>query len=376
MSTAQQIPTTTPNPLGGLQTLFRPERIREASLFFIIVMTLLFFSTQIPNYFESRTLNRISGSVMIIMVVAVGQVLVVLTRNIDLSVGSIVGFTAYFVGRQVANDPTLTPLTLVLLAMSLGALMGGINGLLTTYGRIPSIVVTLGTLAIYRSILTDYSNSKTVTAGSLPQWLSDLNRVNLFTLGGPEGGLEIRLLFSVAILAVLVFQLVLAFLPIGRRIYAIGSNPEAARVAGMPSRRITLIAFILCGALAGLGGFMFLARFGNITVQAAGGLELQVVAAVVVGGVSITGGSGTVFGVALGAFLIGTIEQSLIRLQISEFWKDATLGLFILIAVASDAVILNRFREFWVRSARARDRHNPIGDGTAPAEVSGTTRNG
>jgi rhamnose transport system permease protein len=374
MNTAQ--PAQPANPLAGVRTLLRPERIREASLLFIIVMTLLFFGTQIPNYFESRTLNRISGSVMIIMVVAVGQVLVVLTRNIDLSVGSIVGFTAYFVGRQVANDGTLSPLTLVLLAMGLGALMGGINGLLTTYGRIPSIVVTLGTLAIYRSILTDYSNSKTVTAGSLPQWLNDLNRVNLFTLGGPEGGLEIRLLFAVAILAVIVFQLALAFLPIGRRIYAIGSNPEAARVAGMPTRRITLIAYILCGALAGLGGFMFLARFGNVTVQAATGLELQVVAAVVVGGVSITGGSGTVFGVALGAFLIGTIEQSLIRLQISEFWKDASLGLFILIAVASDAVILNRFREFWVRRARARERHNLMTETSGPAEATGVTRHG
>lgn len=374
MSAVQPTQTTIAHSLGGVRTLLRPERIREASLLFIILMTLLFFSTQIPNYFETRTFNRISGSVMIIMVVAVGQVLVVLTRNIDLSVGSIVGFTAYFVGRQVANDSTLSPLTLVLLAMGLGALMGGINGLLTTYGRIPSIVATLGTLAIYRSILTDYSNSKTVTASSLPQWLTDLTRVNLFTVGGPEGGLEIRLLFAAALLAVIIFQLALAFLPIGRRLYAIGSNPEAAGVAGLPSRRITLIAFVLCGALAGLGGFMFLARFGNVTVQAAGGLELQVVAAVVVGGVSITGGSGTVFGVALGAFLIGTIEQSLIRLQISEFWKDASLGLFILIAVASDEVILSRFREFWVRSARQRGK--AITPTTGTTETIGTTQNG
>jgi rhamnose transport system permease protein len=339
----------TMNTMNAVRQFFRPERIRETSLLLLIVLTVIVFSTQIDGYIGTRTFNRVSSSVMIIMVVAVGQVLVVLTRNIDLSVGSIVGFTAYFVGRQVADDNTLSPLVLVLMSMGLGALMGLINGVLTAYGRIPSIVVTLGTLAIYRSFLVQYSGAKTVTTASLPQWLVDLPRVNLLTIDA----LEIRLLVGIAILVVIVFQLALAFLPFGRRLYAIGSNPDAARVAGMPLRRITVMAYALCGALAGLGGFMFLTRFGTVTVVAAQGLELQVVAAAVVGGVSINGGSGTMLGAALGAVLIGTIEQSLIRMQnISEFWKDALLGLFILIAVASDAVILNRIKAIWSRSAR------------------------
>lgn len=192
----------------------------------------------------------------------------------------------------------------------------------------------------------EYGNAKTVTTATLPDWLVELQRINLFSLGE----LDIRLMVALAVIIVIVFQIAIAYLPFGRRLYAIGSNPEAARIAGLPSRRIVLIAFVLCGALAGLGGFMFLVRFGDITVVAAQGMELQAVAAVVVGGVNIFGGSGTMLGALLGAVLIGTLEQSLIRLNINEFWKDALLGLFILLAVASDAVILNRLRNWWSRS--------------------------
>jgi rhamnose transport system permease protein len=222
--------------------------------------------------------------------------------------------------------------------------MGLVNGVIIAYGRVPAIITTLGTLAIYRTILVDFSGAKTVTTDSLPPWLVDLPRQTLFAVGE----VEIRYMVALAVVVVILFQLVLTYLPYGRRLYALGSNPEAARMAGLPASRIIMSAYVLCGALAGLAGFMFLARFGNITVVAAQGLELQVVAAVVVGGVNIFGGSGTVVGALLGAVLIDTLEQSLIRwLEISEFWRDAILGLLILLAVASDAVILNRLRRFW-----------------------------
>ena len=128
----------------------RPGQIRELSLILIIVLAILFFGIVIENYFTPRLFNRISTSVAILVVVAVGQTLVVLTRNIDLSVGSMVGFTAYFVGQQLANNNDMAPAVAVLMAIALGALMGGVNGLLVAYGRVPAIIVTLGTLAIYR----------------------------------------------------------------------------------------------------------------------------------------------------------------------------------------------------------------------------------
>ena len=146
-------------------------------------------------------------------------------------------------------------------------------------------------------------------------------------------------------------------MPWGRRLYAIGSNPDAADFVGLPAQRTVFTAFVLCGALAGLAGFMFLARFGTITVVAGLGLELQSVAAVVVGGVNIFGGSGTAVGAMLGAILIDLLEQSLIRwLSISEFWRDAILGLLILVAVAIDAVVLNRLRAYWAQRLQQQQR--------------------
>jgi rhamnose transport system permease protein len=313
----------------------------------LIILVIIFFGTQIDNYFNPRFFNRVSTSVAIIAVVAVGQTLVVLTRNIDLSVGSIVGFTAYFVGQQLADNNDIAPFAAVLMAVGLGAALGAFNGVLVAYGRVPAIIVTLGTLALYRTMLVEYSDAQTVLTANLPQWLLDLPRANIYSVGG----LDLRLLVGGMLVVVLIFQLVLSYLRYGRRLYAIGSNPEAARVAGFPSQRIVFIAFVLCGALAGLAGFMFLARFGNITVVAGLGIELASVAAVVVGGVNIFGGSGTVIGALLGAILIDVLENSLIRwLEISEFWRDALLGLLILLAVATDAVIMNRLRNLWARS--------------------------
>jgi rhamnose transport system permease protein len=333
----------------GYAFLFRSQRALDAGSgeLVLIIVTLIFFGTQIEGYFSGRTFNRITTTVAIIAVVAVGETLVILTRNYDLSVGSIVGFTAYFVGTQLANNNEIAPLAAVLLAVGVGAMMGLINGVLVSYGRVPSIIVTLGTLAIYRALLVNYSGAKTVTTDSLPQWLLDLARANLFKIGE----LDFRLMVGVALALVVIFQLVITYLPFGRRLYAIGSNPEAARTAGFPTQRIVMTAYVLCGMLSGLAGFMFLARFGNITVVAAQGMELSAIAAVVVGGVNVFGGSGTMIGALLGALMINTLEQSLIRwLQVSEFWRDALLGLLILVAVATDAVIINRLRNLWARS--------------------------
>ncbi|MDX1523260.1 MAG: ABC transporter permease [Anaerolineae bacterium] len=339
--------------MRSLLRRFQPEQIREWVLLLLILLVILFFGSQIENYYNARFFNRVSTSVAIIAVVAVGQTLVVLTRNIDLSVGSIVGFTAYFVGQQLSGNNALSPATVLVMAIAVGAGLGAVNGLLVAYGRVPAIIVTLGTLALYRTLLVEYSDAQTVLTANLPEWLLDLPRATIVSFNG----LDLRLMVGAMILVVIIFQLVLKYLPYGRRLYAIGSNPEAAHTAGFPSERIVFIAFVLCGALAGLGGFMFLARFGNITVVAGLGLELSSVAAVVVGGVNIFGGSGTVIGALLGAILIDLLENSLIRwLEISEFWRDALLGVLILLAVATDAVIMNRLRNLWARSELQMDQ--------------------
>ncbi len=330
----------------------RPEQFREVILLVVTVGLLAFFATQIPNYFDPRSVNRLTTGLAIPLVVAVGQVMVVLTRNIDLSVSSIVGLSAYMVGTLLTRSEGLSPLTALAIAMLIGLVLGAINGLIVAYGGVPAVIATLGTLALYRVVLVEFSGARTVTTADLPDWLNDVPSATMLS----AGGYDLRLMVGIALVVVILGQLTLRYLPFGRRLYAIGSNPEAARTAGLPAKRDVFTAFVICGMLSGLAGFMFLVRFGNITVTAAQGLELQVVAAVVVGGVNIFGGSGSMIGALLGVLLIETLQQSLLRWAgVSEFVKDAILGLLILIAVTADTIILGRLREMWVR-VRRRDK--------------------
>lgn len=317
----------------------QPQTLRLFALILVLALVIVFFGGVIDDYYNPRMFTRITTSVAIVALIAVGQALVVLTRNIDLSVGSVVGFTAYFVGRMLADNPELSPAVAVGAAVAMGALFGAFNGVIVAYGRVPAIIVTLGTLALFRTLLVELSEARSITTMSLPEWLVDLPRVNLFEIGA----IQFRLTFAIAVLMVILVHLFLSRLRLGRKFYAIGSNPEAAVTAGIDSRAIVLFAFVLSGVLAGLAGFMFLAKFGNITVVAGLGLELKSVAAVVVGGVNIFGGSGSVIGVLLGAIMVDLIDNSLVRWAlISEFWRDAVLGLMILLAVAADSFLLRR----------------------------------
>ncbi len=325
----------------------RPEQIRLLFLLVLMALMIGFFSIEIPGYFDARFVNRISTSVAVAGVLAVAQTLVFLTRNFDLSLGSIVGFTAYFVGQQLWHHPEIPPVAAVLMAVGVGAIAGSINGVLIAYGRVPSIITTIATLAIYRAILVEYSNSVPITTNNLPRWLVDLSRLSLFEIGE----IQFRFLFVLMIVVVLLFQFVLSYLPFGRRLYAIGSNPDAARIAGFPAQRMVFLAFVMSGALAGLGGFMFLGRYGNVTVLAGAGLEFAAVAAVVIGGVSNNGGAGTAVGAFLGALFLDLLENSLFRWAVlSEFWRDAILGLLILGAVALDYVVFGRLKNLWSRA--------------------------
>jgi rhamnose transport system permease protein len=231
--------------------------------------------------------------------------------------------------------PEMHPVLAVAFAMGIGAAAGMVNGLIVAYGRVPSIIVTLGTLALFRSFLVEYSDAATITTASLPAWLVDLPQMSLISLGP----LEVRVTVAIALAACLVVGLALSRLRAARQFLAVGSNPDAARMAGINAARVVFLAFALSGALAGLSGFIFLAKFGNITVVAGLGFELKSIAAVVVGGVSIMGGSGSILGVLMGTVLVDTIDNSLTRWAlVSEFWRDALLGMLIMTAVTLDTL--------------------------------------
>jgi rhamnose transport system permease protein len=327
----------------------RPERLRELSLVAVIAVAVLIFSLLIDNYLGGSFFNRVTASVAITAILAAGQTIVILTRNIDLSIGSIVGITAYLTGEYLHNHPDLAPVLAVAYAVAIGGGLGLLNGVLVAYARVPSIIVTLGTLAIFRTWLINHSDSRTITSDGLPDWLLNLPNSTVFSLGA----WDFRTVVLGAVMLIVMLQLLLGGLKRGRWVYAVGSNPDAARQAALPVERVILAAFVASGALAGLAGFLFLSRFGTITVSAGNGLELQAVAAAVVGGVNIFGGSGTLVGSLLGALLVNLLDLSLLRVPgLSEFWRDAVLGALILIAVAVDFVLGKRLGRLQVSRAR------------------------
>lgn len=322
-----------------LMDRLRPQALRIVALLVVVAAVLLFFSLVVPNYLNGRLFNRISSSVAIMALVATAQTLVIITRNIDLSIGSTLGFVAFASGSLITNNPDLSPAVLVAYAMALGAMFGAVNGVLVAYARVPAIIVTLGTMALFRSALVEYSGSKSISTANLPDWLVAFPNTVLWEWGE----MQFRAAFVVAVAVVLLVHLVLTRLRAARKLYAIGSNPEAAEMAGINTRLTVFVAFVLAGALAGLAGFMFLARFGTITVVAGLGFELKSVAAAVVGGVNIFGGSGTVIGALIGAILVDLIDTSLVRWAlVSEFWREAVLGVLILLSVAADALLMRR----------------------------------
>jgi rhamnose transport system permease protein len=346
----------------------RPERVKELSLVGVLVVTLVVFGFLIDGYYSGQFFNRVTTSVAITAVLAVAQTTVIVTRNIDLSVGSIVGVTAYLTGEYVSSHPSAPAVVAIGLAVGLGALLGALNGVLVAYGRVPAIIVTLGTLAIYRSWLVSHAEAETITADSLPDWVVELPGRTAVGVGD----LDLRVVFLVVVVIVAVLQVAMQRLRWGRRLYAVGSNPEAAAHAGLPTRRLVFEAFVACGALSGLAGFLFLARFGTITVVAGQGLELDSVAAAVVGGVSVLGGSGTLVGAFLGAVLIDLLDQSLVRVdQVSEFWRNAILGALILLAVVADVALGRRFRRRWSAEARPHTRVDDPDGGTAGGAADG-----
>jgi rhamnose transport system permease protein len=319
-------------------------RVREVGIALALGLLVLVVAIQEPRFLRPSNIEEILLSVSILAIVAVGQTLVVLTRNIDLSVGSIVGLVAFVCADALKDSPGTSLVLIILLGAAIGGGLGVVNGALVTVGRVPAIVATLGTLYIFRGIDFVIAEGQQVNAADVPD-----SYLNLAT--GKVLGIPSLILFAAAV--VLAAGYGLRRTRSGRALYAIGSNPDAARLAGLSSGRLVFAAFVLCGALCGLAGVLWGARFGTVDARAGTGFELAVVAAVVVGGVNIFGGSGTAFGAALGAILLGTIENALAILNINPFWLQAIQGAVIIAAVTVDALITRRLQRA-LRKARRR----------------------
>lgn len=305
-------------------------RVRELGLLAVLLLIIIIVSVQVPRFLTASNLEQILLSVAIIAIVAVGETLVVLTRNVDLSVGSIVGFAAFVTADLFKQQPGTNLVLAILLGCILGLVLGALNGLLVTVGRVPAIIVTLGTLYVYRGLNFVVAGGTQVSASDVPDSYLSLATTRIL-------GIPALILFAAAI--ALIFAYLLRSTRSGRQLYAIGSNPEAARLVGIRSNLLIFGAFLLSGLLCGFAGVLWGARFATVDATAASGLELQIIAAVVVGGVNIFGGSGTIMGAVLGAIVLGTVDDALNLLKLSQFWLQAIDGAAILVAVTLDAFI-------------------------------------
>jgi rhamnose transport system permease protein len=312
-------------------------RSREASILAVLVLVIAVATIKSPSFlFSANSWRDLLLTPSVLLLLAAGQCVVIITRNVDLSVGSVLGLTAYLTGRLFI-DTGLPIVAVILVGILAGALLGLVNGLLVGFGKVPALVITLGTLYIYRGIVLSWAGSKRINPSDLPDAFGNLGTKTILT---------IPVLFIVAMLVVVAVGYYLHTARGGRELYAIGSDPDAAVLYGLNVRRRVIAAFVLSGALAGLAGVVFAARYGSVSSGAGTGIELQAVAAVVVGGVAIFGGSGTVWGAAIGAILLVTINRVLPILGIPDFWQQALVGALILSAIALDRLLsLRRQRQ-------------------------------
>src|SRR3989454_4638728 len=309
-------------------------RQRELSLLAIMIVLGGLVTLTAPQFLTVSNLSQVAVLAAVIAVAAVGEALVVITRNVDLSVEATMGLVAYCVASLLERH-ALAAVGAIAFGLGLGLVLGMINGIVVTVFRVPAIVATLGALSVFRGVDSLVAGSHQVPLASLPPGFTDAAR---------DSVLGIPIFVLIVLIIVVIGSAVLRWTRFGRQLYAVGSNPEAAAILGIPSRLVVFIAFSLCGLLAGVAGILYIMEFGTINGTSATGLVLAVVAAVVVGGVNIFGGSGTLVGAALGALFLGFIANALILVGLSQFWLQAIYGLVILLAVSADAIILRRIQ--------------------------------
>jgi len=318
----------------GQRILTTVVRSREFSIAIVLVLIILAATIRRPTFvFSGDGWRDTLLTPSILLLLAIGQMVVIVTRNVDLSVGSILGVTAYVTGKIFIANPETSVVLVFLAGMLVGAALGAINGFLVAFFRVPALVVTLGTMYIFRGVLTNQIGSERIVAGDIPANFEKL---------GTDQILSIPLLTIIGLVVLAIVGYYLYTARGGREMYAIGSDPDAAVLYGLNVRRRLLSAFALSGAVAGLAGVVYAARYGTVSSSAGTGMELQAVAAVVIGGVAIFGGSGTVWGAAIGAMLLVTINRALPILGIPDFWQRAVVGALIIGAIVLDRVLSAR----------------------------------
>lgn len=309
----------------------RPGRsLRELGMLIFIIVLMLMIQIRNPVFLTVSNLSSLLTNTAILAILSVGMMLVLVTRGIDLSIGSTIAFTGMITALTVAANPNLHPLLALLEGSLIGLLVGVVNGLLVAYGNILPIIATLGMMNMVRGL------TYVISGG---QWVSSYQMPDSFKQIATGSAFGINNLVFITICIYLLAAWFIQHTRTGRRIYAVGSNPSAAEVSGLPKKRLILLAYAIMGALAGLAGVLWVAKFASAQGNTAIGYELQVIAACILGGVSISGGVGKISGLILGAILLGILNNALPLVNISPFWQLGIQGITILVAAITNILV-------------------------------------
>jgi ribose transport system permease protein len=301
-------------------------RRNEAVLLLVLMVMLAFFSLASDTFLTTRNVTNVLGQASLAMIGATGLGLLVIAGEIDVSIGSLVGAVA--IPLVVVMNQTGSLELGILSALLLALIVGAVNGYLSAYLGINSLIVTLGSLFVIRGGIYLYTGQKAISDDLMLESFYQIGNGRLFgTVPYPA---------IVALVLLVVFIYLMRQRPLGRQLYAVGGNPEVARLAGYNVRRVKFFAFVLCSLLASISGILLSSRLGSAVHVSGLGYEFQVVAAVVLGGVSLAGGIGSLFGVALGVLILSFLSNGLGMLNLATEWQQVITGFIIIGAVALD----------------------------------------
>jgi len=314
---------------------------RELGLILFIILISIIIDIRNPIFLTFSNIGDMLTDTSILAILAVGMMLVIITGGIDLSIGSGIALTGMIVGLTVARYKNISPALAILMGTVIGTGLGALTGLIVSRGKVLPIIATLGMMNIYRGITFLISGGQWVDAYEMPESFKNISRSSFLGIN------------SLVIFAVIIYIIAYYFVNYtrtGRQIYAVGSNKYAAEISGIPINKITWLVYTIQGALYGLGGVLWVSRYASAQNDSAQGFEMMVIAACVLGGTNINGGSGTIFGLILGSLIIGIINNALPLVKISPFWQTALQGLIILAAVILNAAIAkNREKQHLMR---------------------------
>jgi ribose transport system permease protein len=302
---------------------------REAVILVLLVVEVCGFALFAEGFATADNVANVLRNATELGLIAAGMTLLIIQGAIDVSVGSLLGVVAFVAAKLL--DAAVSPVLVLLACLALGAVLGTVNGLLVTAGRIPPIIATLGTNSVWRAVIFILLGGQILTG--IPSFS-----------GALEGNsvANVPLVFVMVIVVYALLWYLLRHRVFGRTLYALGNNEDAARLAGLPVRRTQLISYGLLGVLVGLAALTYTVRVPSVEVTIGQDYALLAIAAVVIGGASITGGTGSIVGTFMGVLFVAFLRNGLVVLGIPSLWEQAALGTFILLSVGADQIVQRR----------------------------------